>query len=105
MRAGQLRHRITIEEVTETQSSTGEVQESWSTFAERWAEMIGISGDERFAGEQFHGEVDHAFRIRHLDGVTTKMRINYDSRIFDIKARFDPTGKAEELMMLTEEDA
>jgi SPP1 family predicted phage head-tail adaptor len=65
--------------------------------------MEGLTGNERFEAEREHGEVDHRWRLRYLDGVTTKMRVNYDSRVFDIEARFDPTGKGEELVLLTNE--
>lgn len=104
MRAGKLRHRITIEQVTETRAADGTPSESWSAFATVWAEKVAVEGNERFVAEREHAEVTDAWTIRHLAGVTPKMRISYDSRVFDIESAFDPDGRKRELTILTREE-
>lgn len=90
MRAGRLRHRITIQESTPTQDSFGEVDDDWSEFATRWARVVtggGVSrARERFANDAKYAEADVRFELRHIDGVTPEMRVVYDGRTFDIIA-------------------
>ena len=94
------RHRIIIEQVTETQDTYGEASESWSTFATRWANIHPIGGREYFDARQENTEADHRIFLRwdrSLTALTTKMRIKYEyplleespertaTRIFDIE--------------------
>lgn len=103
MRAGQLRHRLRIEEVVETRSDSGDVDESWNEFDTVWGSLEAVTGNERFRAEREHAEVTHLARIRHLDGVTPKMRITHDGRTFDIEAVYDPEGRKREMHILTRE--
>ena len=48
MRGRHLRHKILIEQVTETRDSAGRVIETWSTYATRRAEVEPLNGREYF---------------------------------------------------------
>ena len=65
------------------QDAYGAPSGTWTTYATRWAEKIDKSGREFFAGGLV-GEATCMFKIRYLDGLTTKMRISYDSEYYDI---------------------
>lgn len=81
MRAGKLRHRITIEQPTAGSADVyGERDDSWSEFAERWASVEPLTGREFFAAQQVQSAVTHKVILRHLEGVTEQMRIKHDSR-------------------------
>jgi SPP1 family predicted phage head-tail adaptor len=86
MQAGRLDRRITIEQPTESTGAIGDVTESWSDFATVWAGKDDRSGREALSPEIERGEVETVWRIRHLDGLTMKMRIVYDGRIYDIRS-------------------
>lgn len=86
MRAGELRHRITIEQLTEVPKDTfGAPARIWTTFDTRSARVRPLRGKELFDAQQVYPTVDHAIKIRHLSGVTAKMRVSFRGRIFDIK--------------------
>lgn len=84
VRAGQMRHNIIIQEVAEVQTSSGAITETWSTFKTVRAEILPVSGREYFASQTTNAQNTVKFNIRYLSGVTTKMRIKYGDRIFDI---------------------
>lgn len=86
MRAGELRHSLVIESVTETHNaSTGwGVSESWATFATIPGSLKPVSSGERRAAQQVGDVTTHRATIRYLSGLTTAMRITHDSRTFQI---------------------
>jgi SPP1 family predicted phage head-tail adaptor len=105
MRSGPLRHQIVIEEVTETRDSYGGVVETWSTFATVWASVGPIIGREYFASQQVQSEVTHKIRIRYLSGVTTKMRVAFDSRVFNIESVLNVDERDTEMVLMVTEAA
>jgi SPP1 family predicted phage head-tail adaptor len=86
MMAGKLRHKVTVQIVTETQDAYGEADKSWSTHKIVWADVAPISGREFFNAKQFASEISHKITIRHDSTITPKMRILYDSRYFNIES-------------------
>ena len=84
MKAGRLRHEITIQQVSETKDTYGGVDKSWSTFATVRAEIKPLSGREYFANEQQNSTISHKVAIRYLAGVTAKMRVLFGSRTLEI---------------------
>jgi len=96
MRAGKLRHRVTIQQQTKTQDSTGSVIPSWSALATVWAAIEPLSGRELFSASQVQSSVTTRIRIRARDGITPKMRVLHGSTVFDIEAVLpDPTKNRE----------
>lgn len=86
MKAGRLRHKIVIETVTEGRDAMGGITESWATHATVRASVEPLIGKEYFAAQAVTTANQVKFRIRYLSTVTTKMRINYDSKIYDIQS-------------------
>lgn len=86
IQAGRLRHRIIIQVNTPSQNTSGEEIDSWGTFATVSASVEPQSGVEKFDPEQFYSVTTVNFKIRYLSGVTTKMRISFDSKIYDIES-------------------
>jgi SPP1 family predicted phage head-tail adaptor len=103
MKIGKLRHRITIEQVTETQDTDGSVVETWAVFATIQASIEPISGREYFAAQSTQADVTHRIRLRYLSGVTPKMRVNYSSRIFDILSVINVNERNRELQLMCRE--
>ena len=102
---GRLNRRVTIQSVTETPDSFGEPAETWSDVATVWAAIEPILGEEFFQSGYWSGEVSHRITIRHLSGITTKHRVKYGSRVFDIKAvrNIDEANIQLELMCVEKE--
>lgn len=111
MRSGGMRHRVTIQEVTESRDSYGETTESWGTFAVRWASIEPIAGREYFQAKQENSEVDVRIRMRwdeEVADINTKMRVVYslptgDERIFDIEAVLNLRERNREVVLMCRE--
>ena len=97
MRAGKLRNQIVIEQVTETRSATGAFTRAWATFATVPAEKLETKGREFFSGGGQQNATVVEFMMRPLAGLTTKMRITYLGKIYDIKDIADTSGRRRDL--------
>ena len=98
-----LRHRITIERVAETVDSVRDIKSSWTTFATVWAEVRSLNGREYWESRQVNSEITGKIKIRYLSGITTKMRIKFGSRIFDIEAILNTEERNREMILLVKE--
>lgn len=104
MRSGRLRFKVKIEKNTPVHASPGVDTPSWSTFATVWADIQPLTGKEFFTGAELQAEVSHQIRIRYLDGVTSKMRVVYNSRIFEIEAVINRDERNKETVLACIED-
>ena len=94
MQAGKLRHRITIQQATESQNSFGEVTRSWATYATVWASVEPLQGREYLDGRQLEADVDTRVRIRHRAAVTQRMRVTWSGHTYDVQSVIaDATNK------------
>ena len=85
MRAGNLRHRITVEQNTPTRNSKGEEIDSWAPFGgPRYGAVIPLTGREAFNAQQRHAEAEIRIEMRYFPGITPKMRVSFGGRLFDI---------------------
>lgn len=100
MRAGALRHFITIRQPVETQDGAGGLLTSWQNVANVWAEVVDLSGREYFSAQQVSSEVTTRIRIRYRSGVIPKMQVKDGDVDYDILAVLDPTGRREELHLM-----
>ena len=90
MRAGNLRHRITIQAPTEASDGIGGMTTTWSTFKTVWAAIWPLKGAEYIATAQTTSEITHKVRIRYLSGVTPKHRIKWGTKYIDIESVINP---------------
>jgi len=84
MRAGQLRHRITLQKTTQTRSSFNEVEVSYTDVATVWAAIEWGSGRRYEEAAQLNAEVQGVVRIRYRSDVKPEWRIKYGNRYFQI---------------------
>jgi len=104
MQAGNLRHRVTIQQVTETRDDMGGVTQTWSTFAASLhAEIAPLSGRELLLARQVNAETTHRIRLRYRAGITPKMRVLFGSRIFAIESVLDTDERGIEVVLLCRE--
>lgn len=90
IQCGTFNRRITIEQLAGTLDGNGQEVQTWTTFASRWASMLPLSAREMFAQQQFQGRAYCKFRMWYTAGVTPKMRVKLDTRVFDIQSAVDP---------------
>lgn len=100
---GALRHRITIEQPSRSADGYGGFTTSWSTFASIWGEVEPVSARERMFAAKLEHNVTHKIRIRHLSGVTTDMRVSFDSRTFHIRGVINPSERSRWMDLAAEE--
>jgi head-tail adaptor len=87
MRAGPLRHRITIQEsTTKSGGDFGSVKDTWSDVKTVYAQFRSVNANEMNEKEQTTGSVYTEFRIREPKGfeVTPSMRIVFKSKNYYI---------------------
>ncbi|MCD6433702.1 MAG: phage head closure protein [Sulfurimonas sp.] len=85
MRSGNLKHKIVIQTFTESQNDFGEVAKGWTNFKSAYASVTPLSAKEFFKAGT-HAEVSHKIELRYISGIKSKMRVVYDSRIFEIES-------------------
>jgi SPP1 family predicted phage head-tail adaptor len=107
MRAGDLDTRITIQHrtVTGTDPIYNTPIYSWATFATVWADVQDMlpSRAERIADGINLSRRPARIRIRHLDGITTAMRIRIGSRTLGIVAGPAELGRHVGIELIAEE--
>lgn len=85
MKAGQLRHKMVIERATTSRASTGHAQQTWATHLLRFAAIRPLSSKELLAYNiQIQTEATHEITLRGPLDITTKDRIKFGERIFNI---------------------
>ncbi len=67
MRAGQLRHLVTIQALTET-NNEGSVTKSWSNDGTTYASIVPMSGDEKQQYQYVDGEAYYKITMRYPHG-------------------------------------
>jgi SPP1 family predicted phage head-tail adaptor len=81
---GELRHYVEIEQVTETSDGAGGYTSNWTTFAHAWVSINPVSGREKFQAMQTETIFTHKIKMKWIAGITTKHRIKFGTRVFDI---------------------
>lgn len=108
MQAGQLRHRISIQQKvagSPQQDATGEPDTVWTDYLVVWASVDPVTGKEPFLAQQKMSVVSHKIRIRYRSGITADMRVVHAGRYFDIIAPLNWGERNRELLLLCEEGA
>jgi SPP1 family predicted phage head-tail adaptor len=100
---GRLRERVAIEQATGSRNAIGEVTQTWSTFAERWASVEGLSGREVLQSGQQQTEVTHRVRLRYVDGLTQQMRLSWRGRTLEITSLLEHANRTEHELLCTED--
>ena len=86
--ASLLRHRLTLQQETQTPDGAGGYTRSWQNVADLWAEIDFVpsrmGSENPFAG-QLQSRVTHRITIRYRAVIDASMRFLYDNRIFNIR--------------------
>jgi len=86
---GKFDRRVTIQNLTETQSTTtgGSLAESWADQATVWAQVLSMRGNELYT-DGLYTERSKKFRIRYNTGITIteKHRLVFETDNYDIQS-------------------
>jgi SPP1 family predicted phage head-tail adaptor len=98
-----LRHRLTLEQLSRVADEGGGFTESWVTVATLSADLRPISGDERFEADRLAGSITHEVVLRYRAGVVPAMRFRNGARIFEILSVIDVEERRRWLICRCEE--
>lgn len=104
MRAGLLRHRVTIQAPRHPENERGEAVAEWADVATVWASVEPLIGRERWTAQQVMPETTHRVRIRYRPGLTAAHRLKFGDRILHIDSVVDPQERHRELEILAREE-
>lgn len=103
MRAGPLRHRVTIQNKSVVQNTYGEEVITWTDFAAVWAAVEPLRGREFLEGKQITAEVSTRIRIRHRDGILPEMQVVFGSITYDIHSIIHIEEREREIHLMCQE--
>lgn len=85
MKAGKLRHLVTIERPVKVRAASGDFITTWDTFLEDvYASIEPLKGKELFHAQTVNADATHTVQIRFADGVNADMRVVYKGRYLQI---------------------
>lgn len=101
--AGKYRHRIRVMNPNRSSNDFNESVPAYDvTYCQRWAEIINNSGRELFAAQQVQPMVAAVIHLRSDEqtrAITTDMRIQYGSRVFNIATVFDEMNVQKQVVL------
>lgn len=100
--AGKLRERVAFQTSSETRNALGETVPVWTTFAERWASVEGVSAREALTFGQQNVSVTHRVRLRYVPGLTTQMRVLWRGRLLEIVSLLEHGNRSEHELICQE---
>lgn len=103
VRAGEMRHRIRVEERSQDQDQSGQLERHWVLVGERWASVEPLLGKEFFASAQRNARAPTRFRMRYFEKVRPAMRIVWEERVFDVTDVQVPRGVHDEMVVTATE--
>jgi SPP1 family predicted phage head-tail adaptor len=106
MRAGELRHLITLQTPsTATPDGDGGFTNTWADLATVWASIVPATARdlERVVAGTVQSSATHLVTIRYLAGVTTKTRVVFGSRLFSVTGVQNPDERNISLVLVCQE--
>jgi len=86
LRAGKLRHRLTLQRKSESRTSTGDVVTTWVTDSTVWGAIEPIIGNREYlAASQTQNEVMVMIMIRYHATIDATWRILNDGKYYSIQ--------------------
>ena len=103
MRAGRLRHRVTIQEKSAAQNTTGEEIATGADVATVWAAVEPRRGSEFAELERAGAQITTRIVMRYRDGILPEMRVVFGSHVYDIRSVVHVDERGRELQLMCRE--
>ncbi len=104
MRAGELRHKLTLQRSSKTRAVGGKRTTTWTDVAELYASIKPLSGDELQTAKATNAKASHEITTRYRAGITPKHRFTLGSRTFNIESVINVDERGATLKMVCGED-
>ena len=85
LKAGKLRHKITIENPVSTQANDGSVSVSYQKYLACWASIEPLSVKEFIVANTTEHKINARITIRYNAGITSDMRVKHGNKIYNIE--------------------
>lgn len=107
MRAGRLRHQVTIRRATETENGKGGYATAWDDVATVSAEVTGLDGRESVMDQVLQGISVYRVRIRWRGDILASDQLRsagacFGGRDVNIRSVVDPDGRREQLVIIAD---
>lgn len=99
---GDLRHRVTLQQVVDVADAGGGSAQSWQDVATLWAEILPLSGGEGVHAMAVMPTQKYRLRLRHRTDITPARRFVRGTQILNIRAVRDRDGRGRWLECLCE---
>ena len=86
MRAGNLRHLVSLQSAVKTQDGYGQKIETWSEYAQVYADIQPLQGRESYNAQQLNSEITVMVKMRYRSDVKAEHRIVYDGTTYEVSA-------------------
>ena len=87
VRAGELRHVLTVQTYSSTRSALGSPVIAWTNkVPDLWGAVRPLSGKEVAEGDQINGRTTHRIQIRAEFAISHDDRIQFGTRFFNIES-------------------
>jgi SPP1 family predicted phage head-tail adaptor len=96
-----MRFRVQIERPSLEQGDSGQPVDEWILVADRRAAKTISTGSESMTPQQQIARVPVLWKLWHLEGIDTNMRLRSDGRVYEIVSAIDPDGTKRELHIST----
>ncbi len=103
MRAGELRHQVTLQAPATTYDADQQPVTTWVDVATVRAAVVPLTGREYWQAKAVNAELTHRVTIRYRRGVQTTWRVLYGSRALEILSVADVDERHERLELLCKE--
>lgn len=103
MRAGKLRHAITIQRKSVTTDEYGGPVESWADVATVAASVEPMAGRELANAQTVNAEITTKITMRYLSGVLASDRITFEGKFYNLQSVVDPEMKHRTLIIMASE--
>jgi len=84
MYLGEFRNRVALQTLGGSIDAGGGTSTTWSTETTVWGKVENLSGSENMFADQVRETGSYRFTIRYYSSLTTKYRLYYRSKAFDI---------------------
>ncbi|HFZ2573619.1 TPA: phage head closure protein [Pseudomonas aeruginosa] len=99
MRAGRLRHPLTIEREERVPDGGGGFITKWVAVGREWASLEGINGREFIAANAQRSETTWRVTLRYRADLVAKWRLRDGNTVFSIEAVLPDNGRRQLVLM------
>lgn len=106
MRAGRLRHRLSVERYTTTQDDWGDEVQAWESIATVWGSVEPLRGNERHRAMQVQATEEVRVLMRwqpDIADLNASDRIVFGSKVYDISAVLNIDERNREVHVMARE--